>query len=78
MRRAISLLHHRAVILDLDGLILDTEATYIRAWQQAARAMGHILPGPFCRGLSGRHYQEVERQICQLLGPESSSRNFGA
>lgn len=76
MRRAISLPHHRAVILDLDGLILDTEATYIRAWQQAARAMGDILPGPFCRGLSGRHYQEVERQICQLLGPEFQLQEF--
>lgn len=76
MRQAISLPDCRAVILDLDGLILDTEVTYFRAWQQAARGMGYTLPDSFCKGLSGRHYQEVEQQICQLLGSEFQLQEF--
>jgi len=76
MQQANSLPDFRAVILDLDGLILDTEAGYFRAWQQAARAMGYNLPEDFCRGLSGRHYQEVERLVCRMLGPEFQLQEF--
>ncbi len=76
MQYAISLPDFRAVILDLDGLILDTETSYFCAWQQAAQAMGYSLSEDFCQGLSGRNYQEVERQISQLLGPEFQLQEF--
>jgi beta-phosphoglucomutase-like phosphatase (HAD superfamily) len=42
-----------AVIFDMDGLTLDTEATYFIAWQQAAAQMGYTLSDAFCQSLSG-------------------------
>ena len=33
----------RAVILDMDGLLLDTEPFYRHAWQEAVRRLGHEL-----------------------------------
>lgn len=41
-----------AVIFDMDGLVLDTETTYHKAWQLAAKAMGFELSEEFCSSLS--------------------------
>lgn len=43
----------RAVIFDLDGLVLDTETTYIRAWQAATTEMGFGYSAEFWTSLSG-------------------------
>ncbi len=42
-----------AVIFDMDGLVLNTEASYFIAWQQAAAQMGYTLSDTFCESLSG-------------------------
>ena len=52
-----------ALILDMDGLLLDTEITYLKAWQQAALSQGHDLDEQFCLSLAGLHYQAVEQQL---------------
>lgn len=57
-----------AVIFDMDGLVLDTESTYIVAWQQAADAMGYHLSEEFCRSLSGLHYQDIEPKLLEYCG----------
>jgi HAD superfamily hydrolase (TIGR01509 family) len=57
-----------AVIMDMDGLVLDTEETYCLAWQEAANNMGFTLTNDFCRLLSGQPYQQVERLIVNELG----------
>jgi len=58
----------RAVIMDMDGLVLDTEKTYFLAWQEAIRSMGFTLTNDFCRSLTGQPYQQVERLIVNELG----------
>ena len=54
----------------MDGLVLDTEATYLIAWQQAAKEMGYGLSEAFCRSLSGLHYQDVELKLTAYCGAE--------
>ncbi|HHJ39100.1 MAG: hypothetical protein AXA67_11205 [Methylothermaceae bacteria B42] len=62
--------HFEAVILDLDGLILDTEPTYARAWQQAARELGFDLSDSLCQSLKGCHIEAVQNQLQQAFGPD--------
>lgn len=58
-----------AVIFDMDGLVLDTESTYIAAWKQAAVAMDYELQDDFCLLLSGLHYRDVAAKIVDCCGP---------
>ncbi|MGZ5052577.1 MAG: HAD family hydrolase [Methylobacter sp.] len=58
-----------AVIFDMDGLVLDTESTYIVAWKQAASSMGYELQEDFCLLLSGLHYQDVAAMLIEYCGP---------
>ncbi len=57
-----------AVILDMDGLVLDTETSYCSAWKEAARSLGFNLSDAFCRSLTGLHYQMVERKLVDYCG----------
>lgn len=57
-----------AVIFDMDGLVLDTESTYVVAWKQAASAMGYDLPEDFCVLLSGLHYRDVAQKVMEHCG----------
>lgn len=65
-----------AVIFDLDGLVLDTESTYFKAWQQAAENLGYALPDAFCLSLSGLHYREVEMRILEFCGSDFDLEAF--
>jgi HAD superfamily hydrolase (TIGR01509 family) len=42
-----------AVLFDMDGLLLDTEAVYIVALQAAARTLGREMPLDFCHSMIG-------------------------
>jgi predicted nucleotidyltransferase/beta-phosphoglucomutase-like phosphatase (HAD superfamily) len=65
-----------AVIFDMDGLVLDTESTYIFAWQQAAKEMGYDLSDDFCLSLSGCHYKDVELRLTEYCGAEFNLETF--
>ena len=65
-----------AVILDLDGLVLDTEATYFLAWQRAAQDLGYNLSETFCLSLSGMHYAAIEAKILQYCGHDFPVEQF--
>lgn len=65
-----------AVIFDMDGLVLDTESTYIIAWQQAANAMGYDFSRDFCLALSGLHYQDIELKLIEYCGTAFSLQTF--
>jgi beta-phosphoglucomutase-like phosphatase (HAD superfamily) len=65
-----------AVIFDMDGLVLDTESTYLVAWQLAAKEMGYLLSESFCRSLSGLQYQDVELQLIAYCGVDLNIKLF--
>src|SRR5262245_25643693 len=54
-----------AVIMDMDGLLLDTEPLARRVWKQAARELGHELDEETCDRMVGLN-QAANRQM--LLG----------
>ncbi len=45
-----------AVIFDMDGLMLDTEAPALRAWERAARGLGRDFDLTLCRQMIGRDF----------------------
>ena len=67
---------YKAVIFDMDGLILDTEATYIRAWQLAAIELGYVINDAFCTSLSGLPFAMVEVKFAEYLGEEFPLAEF--
>ena len=47
-----------AVIFDMDGLMLDTEAPALRAWESAARGLGREFDLALCRQMIGRGFSD--------------------
>lgn len=68
----------RAVVMDMDGLALDTEATYCAAWQNAASELGFDLALDFCQGLFGRHADDVKRALSEACGHQLDLHAFHA
>ncbi len=66
----------RAVLLDMDGLSLDTEGTYCLAWRRAAAEFGFHLDESTCEDLFGRQADDVEQQISRLLGGAYDREQF--
>ncbi len=69
-------LRFEAVIFDLDGLVLDSEITYISAWQRAAAEMGYTLKDAFCKTLSGLHGASVDNRVQAYLGSDFDLERF--
>ena len=61
------LIDFKAVIFDLDGLVLETETTYVQAWQQAAEELGYFISDDFCRHVSGLPFAQLEVQLKQSM-----------
>ena len=59
-----------AVILDLDGLVLDTEKTYRIAWCFALETMGYSFSQNFYQRLSGLQYESIERFFLEQCGTD--------
>jgi HAD superfamily hydrolase (TIGR01509 family) len=57
-----------AVVLDMDGLLIDTEPLYKSAWQLAARELGVDLDDDFYATLIGRSNAEGEVLIARRFG----------
>jgi HAD superfamily hydrolase (TIGR01509 family) len=68
--------HFSAVIFDMDGLVLDTEATYFIAWQQAAANLGYHLPDAFCYSLSGHNGQSIKEKLLVQCGEDFDLQAF--
>lgn len=68
----------QAVILDMDGLLLDSEATYCEAWRRAAADAGHRLETAFLESLFGRHADAVVEALTAQLGPDFEQAAFFA
>ena len=65
-----------AAILDMDGLVLDSESTYCAAWRRAAAELGFELSEAFCHGLFGRHADDVEAAMWREFGPSFERERF--
>lgn len=65
-----------AVIFDMDGLVLDTEATYFIAWQQAAARLGCTLSDNFCQSLSGLSGVDVKEKLLAECGEDFGLTRF--
>ena len=58
-----------AVLFDMDGLLIDTEAVYLKAYLAAAAHMQVELPLAFCHSLIGRPGPDCDRMIQEFFGP---------
>jgi len=76
MINAMTLPPFAALILDMDGLVLDSETTYCQAWWRAAAELGHQLDEAFLQNLFGRHADDVVRLLATTLGPDFDRQWF--
>lgn len=67
-----------AVILDMDGLMLDTECIYKQAWQKAATECGYILDDDFYLTLVGQPNPACEVALLNRFGSEFPMADFRA
>ena len=68
--------HFTAVILDMDGLLLDTEPVYKNAWQHAAHTLGLKLSDQLCDEFSGNSLLAIEERLKQLFGAQFDFDRF--
>ena len=57
-----------AVICDMDGLLVDSEPLYKRAWQSAAAELGYGLPDRFHKTLIGTSESHSEQRLLERFG----------
>jgi HAD superfamily hydrolase (TIGR01509 family) len=67
---------HSAVIFDMDGLLVDSEPLYMRAWQQAASELGFALTDEFYHSLLGLPEPESESAVLDAFGSEFRMCDF--
>lgn len=60
----------RAVIFDMDGLMLDTERWDRAAWREVAAAHGHTLTDEFFATLVGRREADTDRRMREHFGAD--------
>ena len=65
-----------AVILDIDGVILDTEPTYRAAWIKAANNLGYPLNDEICFAYAGKSFAAIELSLLELFGQEFPLASF--
>ena len=65
-----------AVVLDMDGLMLDTESIYKRAWQDAAAQCGYTLDDGFYLTLIGQPNPACETALLERYGGDFPIAEF--
>ncbi|MEC3950419.1 HAD family hydrolase [Sphingobium sp. HWE2-09] len=68
----------RAVIFDMDGTLIDTEAAHRRAFAQTGRAIGWPLSDDLLLSMVGIHRDENERMLAAHMGPNFPLARFYA
>lgn len=66
----------KAIIFDMDGLVIDSEAGYVAAWRQTALAMGYQIDDDFALGLSGANAEQVKSYLLEKLGNDFDLARF--
>ncbi len=57
-----------AAIFDMDGLLIDSERSIMRAWQSAAAAVGIVISDTQYASVVGRAASESDARLAELLG----------
>jgi HAD superfamily hydrolase (TIGR01509 family) len=57
-----------AVVLDMDGTLLDTEAIYVGTFEETAAALGHPLPTGLLHSLIGMPGASFQSRLREALG----------
>jgi beta-phosphoglucomutase-like phosphatase (HAD superfamily) len=65
-----------AVVLDMDGLMLDTEPIYKAAWQRARRGSDTNSTIPPTRHSVGRRTEDCEQVLVKKFGHDFSIERF--
>lgn len=65
-----------AVLLDMDGLLFDTESLFFEAMQAAGRDAGHDVPLELYTGLIGHTSEETHRLLQAHFGPAFAPQAF--
>ena len=68
----------RAIIFDMDGLMLDTEPIYKAAWQAAAAELGYPIDDRFYVRLLGRPTADCEQELVGQFGADFPLDQFRA
>jgi beta-phosphoglucomutase family hydrolase len=66
----------KALIFDMDGLMLDSEPLYQEAWQAAAQELGYPIDAELYMSLIGRSSAEADRMFGQIFGAAFPVREF--
>ena len=66
----------KAVILDMDGVIIDSEPVYRIAWQSAAAELGYEISDEFYATLLGFTILDGEAAVTRFFGPDFSLPAF--
>ncbi|MEC3912322.1 HAD family phosphatase [Sphingobium sp. CR2-8] len=68
----------RAVIFDMDGTLIDTEAAHRQAFAQTGQAIGWPMSDELLLSMVGIHRDENERMLAAHLGPDFPLDRFYA
>lgn len=66
----------QALIFDMDGLMLDSEPLYQRAWQTAAQELGFVLENDLYLSLVGRSSEEADCMFVRTFGEKFPVQEF--
>jgi HAD superfamily hydrolase (TIGR01509 family) len=69
---------HSAVIFDMDGLLVDSEPLYMRAWQEAASQLGFEITDDHYFSLLGLPERDYEAAVLDALGGRFPMEKFRA
>ncbi len=67
---------HSAVIFDMDGLLVDSEPLYMRAWQEAASQLGFEITDDHYLSLLGLPERDYETAVLEALGGRFPMEKF--
>lgn len=68
----------RAVIFDMDGTLIDTEAAHRRTFADTGRAIGWPMSDALLLSMVGIHRDENERMLAAHMGPDFPLAHFYA